>query len=518
MQRYYYSDTVANFLAQSQEYILGILAKNNLFDLNSLQRNTWISEIELLKRELEGLNDGTIVFEYTIPRIGKRIDNVLIHHDQIFLLEFKVGESEYTKHATEQIIDYALDLKNFHKESHSKTLIPILVSTCAPNIPMPTGELKSQIHNVIYCNSTINNLRAAIDKMTSATDSSKISVANWLNSIYMPTPTIIEAAQALYRGHNVEDISRNDASAINLNQTTTAINKIIEDSKKYHKKAICFITGVPGAGKTLAGLNIANARHNFQEEEHAVFLSGNGPLVEVLQEALARDQTKRERIKKSESLMKAKAFIQNIHHFRDDAIAVTTPPIEKVAIFDEAQRAWNAKSLCNFMTRKKGVTDFNMSEPEFLINIMNRHQDWAVIICLVGGGQEINTGEAGISEWFNSLKQNYPDWYVYISDRITDSEYSNGNPISDLLQGINYQIITELHLGVSLRSFRSENVSKFIKVLLDGNYEEARKLYLSFAYDYPISITRDLNEAKDWIRAHAKGVLVQRKMNFLKNS
>lgn len=205
--------------------------------------------------------------------------------------------------------------------------------------------------------------------------------------------------QALYQGHDVKEISRSDSGAINLVKTAQAINDIIEKSKKDKVKSICFVTGVPGAGKTLAGLNLANERHKFgDDEEHAVFLSGNGPLVDVLQEALARNnlENSTEKITKSEALQKAKSFIQNIHHFRDDAISVCTPPIEKVVVFDEAQRAWNNEQTTSFMKKKKGIADFDMSEPEFLISVMDRHSDWAVIICLIGGGQEINTGEG----WF----------------------------------------------------------------------------------------------------------------------
>ena len=329
---------------------------------------------------------------------------------------------------------------------------------------------------------------------------------NWINSLYMPTPTIIEAAQALYMGHNVDDISRNDASAKNLNQTTKAINEIIDYSKANNKKSICFITGVPGAGKTLAGLNIAIERQKVDENEHAVFLSGNGPLVDVLQEALARDDVERNGTKKTEAMRKAKEFIQIIHHFRDDAISVDTPPIERVAIFDEAQRAWDEPNLTDFMKRKKGVLDFNMSEPEFLISILNRHEGWSTIVCLIGGGQEINKGEsAGISGWFESLRNNYPDWNVYISDKITDEEYSKGNSFEELAEGINYKIIENLHLSVSLRSFRSENVAAFVKAVLDVDKAVAKELYKQFNKDYPICITRDLKTAKKWVREKSKG-------------
>lgn len=322
----------------------------------------------------------------------------------------------------------------------------------------------------------------------------------------MPTPTIIEAAQALYSGHNVEDISRNDASAINLNQTTKAINEIIDYSKLNNRKSICFITGVPGAGKTLAGLNIAVERQKTDNNEHAVFLSGNGPLVDVLQEALARDDVKRNNVKKTDALRKSREFIQIIHHFRDDAIAVDSAPFEKVTIFDEAQRAWDEVNLADFMKRKKGKFGFNMSEPEFLISIMDRHKDWATIVCLIGGGQEINKGEsAGISGWFEALKNKFPGWDIYISDKITENEYSKGRSFDELLSGLNYKIVSDLHLSVSLRSFRSEKVASFVKALLDADKITAKTLYEEFREKYPICITRDIDGAKEWIKGKALG-------------
>lgn len=503
MKRAYYSDLVSNFLNQDENYILGEITKNNQFSLNDLQRNTWIKEIQLLKHELQCFEDGYLLFEYTIPRIGNRIDNVLIYKGLIFLLEFKVNDYNYPRHAIDQVLDYALDLKYFHKESHDKLIIPILISTKAKNINNILNQSSDNIFDVLLCNE--NNLELNIKCVCQKYYAKSFNPKEWTNSIYMPTPTIIEAAQALYRGHNVEEISRSDAGAINLRSTTKAINKIIDDSKQNNKKSICFITGVPGSGKTLAGLNIANVRHKFDDNEHAVFLSGNQPLVDVLQEALARDESNNSKIKKSEALKKARAFIQIIHHFRDDAISINTAPIEKVAIFDEAQRAWTEKSLINFMTRKKGVPNFNMSEPEFLISIMNRHKDWAVIVCLIGGGQEINTGEAGLHEWFNALKYKFPKWNVYISDNLYDSEYVGNGTLQNMVNGLNYYITPELHLAVSLRSFRSEKVSEFVKMLLDVNIDKAYTLYSNLKNDYQIVLTRDLNKAKKWVKSHARG-------------
>ena len=503
MQRAYYSDTLTNFLKKSKLEIFGELCSNDQFSAEDLQKNTWKTEIDILKEQLITFKDGHIILEYTIPRIGNRIDGIFIYKGIVFLLEFKVGSNTYSNHDTEQVIDYALDLNSFHKESHNKLLVPILICTEASNKDFSISLMKDNILNPLYCNK--NNIANCINNVIENFTQNEFSPYDWINSIYMPTPTIIEAAQVLYHGHNVEEISRNDASAINLTRTTKAISDIIDFTKQNNKKSICFITGVPGAGKTLAGLNIAIDRQQVAEDEHAIFLSGNGPLVEVLQESLARDDSTRNNTKKAEAMRKAKEFIQIIHHFRDDAISTTLAPIEKVAIFDEAQRAWDKTNLTNFMKRKKGVFDFDMSEPEFLINIMNRHSDWSVIICLIGGGQEINTGEAGLIEWFDSLRDKFSNWDVYVSDKISDHEYTRGKSVNSPIQGLNCKIVKDLHLSVSLRSFRSENVAGFVKDVLDVNVENAKQLLTQFKNDYPIYITRNLNKAKTWIINQAKG-------------
>lgn len=504
VKRSYYSNDIQSFLNQDNYSIFGEITTNDQFSAEDLQKNTWNREIEILKRELSQFLDGYIIFEYTIPRIGNRIDNIVIYKGIIFLLEFKVGEKKYPSYAIEQVTDYAFDLSCFHKESHNRLLVPILISTKAHSVKQEIRISKDNVLETICCNEY--EIAKYITEVSLKFIQDEIIPDDWINSLYMPTPTIIEAAQALYLGHNVEDISRNDASAKNLNQTTKAINKIIDYSKANNRKSICLITGVPGAGKTLAGLNIAVERQKIAEDEHAVFLSGNGPLVDVLQEALARDDAKRNHISRKEASRKVKEFIQIIHHFRDDAISVDTPPVEKVAIFDEAQRAWDEQNLTDFMKKKKHIENFNMSEPEFLISILNRHNDWATIICLIGGGQEINKGEsAGIYGWFDSLRNNYPNWDIYVSDKITDDEYSKGHNFAEMTKNMNVNIIEDLHLAVSLRSFRSENVSNFVKALLDVDIDTAKRLYEQFKNDYPVFVTRNLHKAKLWVRSQAKG-------------
>lgn len=504
MQRAYYFDKIENFCIVSPDDILGKITRNNEFALELKQRNTWMYEIALLQNCLKNYSNGGIAFEYIIPRIGNRIDTVFIYNGIIYLIEFKVGETTYPNHAVEQVIDYSLDLKYFHKESHNKKIVPILVCSKAPDHVNEIVNDEDNLYGIIKTNE--KTLKTELERLTKYISDSIFSINDWMASIYMPTPTIIEAAQALYSGHDVKEISRSDSEAYNLSLTSDEINRIIDRSKENGEKSICFITGVPGAGKTLAGLNIANSRHNFDENEHAVFLSGNGPLVSVLREALARDENERsnKKVRKNIASKKAAAFIQNIHHFRDDAIKSTNAPIEKVTVFDEAQRAWTKEQTAKFM-KDRGHHDWNMSEPEFLISVMDRHKDYAVIICLIGGGQEINTGEAGLPEWFSALKNHFSNWKIFVSNQITDDEYTRGNSLAKMLDGLDWQIKDKLHLSVSLRSFRTESVAGFVKSLLDINVETAKMLYMDLKLNYQIKMTRNLEAALRWVRSKARG-------------
>lgn len=507
MTRSYYSNSISNFLQEDETKILGQLSLHHNHALEDLQKNAWIKQIEILKTTLKDFEKGQIYFEFSIPRMGKRVDNVLIINDFIFVLEFKVGDTHYQKNSIDQVVDYCLDLQNFHEGSHHEILIPILISTKAEDIK---NEFKVSNNLFEPLKANQYNLSEIICQSLALSNDLQINVSDWENSIYKPTPTIIEAAQALYKGHNVKEISRHDAGAINLSKTTDCINKVIETAKRENKKSICFLTGVPGAGKTLAGLNIANERMKADEDEHAVFLSGNGPLVDVLREALTRDEvaTSKENgepITKKVAAIKANAFIQNIHHFRDDNLISPKAPVEKVVVFDEAQRAWAKEQVSSFMKRKKGVEDFNMSEPEFLISVMDRHKDWCTIICLIGGGQEINTGEAGVSEWLSSLKNNYPDWDIHYSNLIsTDDNYLSDNELRIWIKEVATEK-NELHLSVSVRSFRSEKISELMHEILEANSYRAKILIEEVKNDFPIYITRDLKTAKNWLREKAKG-------------
>ncbi len=506
--RAWYDAPISEFLASADSVILGSLTSNADWAVVPEQRTTWLAQIRILRESLAAL-PGHLFLEFAIPRMGRRVDAIVIVGGVLFCVEFKIIESKTGRAALDQVWDYALDLKNFHEPSHSCPIVPLLVAPSED--PLTPLNLVRDADDVIRPLSVPpSQLRDAITLTIELVSAGAIDPSIWMAGSYRPTPTIIEAARALYSSHTVAAIARFDAGAKNLARTSKRVDEIINEAVAGQKKAICFVTGVPGAGKTLVGLNVAT-QHRRDEDavSHAVFLSGNGPLVKVLREALARDEVARGRalgrsIRKSGVVEEIKAFIQNVHHFRDDGLIEVGPPSEHVVIFDEAQRAWNLRQTCNFMRQKKKRPNFNQSEPDFLISFMDRHRDWAVIICLVGGGQEINTGEAGIQEWVDAIGEKYAHWNVHISPELAGSEYG----ALDSLRKLDSQRIewdSDLHLSVSMRSFRAENVSTFVKALIDIDRDSARHALHQLRGRFPIAITRDLGAAKNWIRQHARG-------------
>ena len=506
--RAWYSATIAEFLVEESVTILGKLSKNNEFALLQSQREAWLAQIRFLQENLVNLK-GALFLEFNIPRMGRRIDVVLLIGAVVFVVEFKVGENAFDRAALEQVWDYALDLKNFHKASHDPSIVPILIATGATeSVPVSLRADADQVYHPIPVHASA--FRDTLDLALQTVTGDVIDEQVWSRASYHPTPTIVEAARALYAHHSVESIARFDAGTQNLRLTSRRVEELVDEAKKNGHKIICFVTGVPGAGKTLVGLNIATRHRRVEEPTHAVFLSGNGPLVAVLREALVRDEVARckingEKVRKGKVAESVKAFIQNVHHFRDDALIDSGPPVEHVVIFDEAQRAWNLKQTASFMHRKKNRPNFGLSEPEFLISCMERHKDWAVIICLVGGGQEINTGEAGIDAWLDAVNSKFSGWHMYISSKLTDSEYAAGKTL-DVLQGRQLTHFDDgLHLAASMRSFRTEKVSAFVKALLDCEKGRALNVFAELRNRYPIVVTRDLGTAKNWILSKARG-------------
>jgi hypothetical protein len=506
--RAWYGASIAQFLQTSPDAVIGQLAKHCEFALLPTQRDAWLAQIDLLQDCLLCLT-GSLFLEFNIPRMGRRIDAVLLVGPVIFVVEFKVGEAQFDRAAVDQVWDYALDLKNFHEGSHAAPIVPILIATGATeSTPWKLHADDDGVYRPILVHP--QGFRQAVDVGLGSITGEILDAQKWADAPYRPTPTIVEAARALYAQHSVEAIARFDAGAQNLRVTSGRIEELVDEAREKKRKFICFVTGVPGAGKTLVGLNVATRRRDLDEPTHAVFLSGNAPLVAVLREALTRDELARQRsngikARKGKVGESVKAFIQNIHHFRDDALIDPGPPPERVTIFDEAQRAWNLRQTANFMRRKKNRPGFSHSEPEFLISCMDRHTDWAVIICLVGGGQEINIGEAGIDAWLDAVKASFPDWHMHISSRLVDSEYAAGKALEAVRRRQNTHFDDCLHLAVSMRSFRAENVSAFVKALLDCEKQAARESFTRLSDRYPIAVTRNLSLAKEWIRARARG-------------
>lgn len=539
-----YNASFKKFLSSDKMEVLGILHDNFHGEALTTTNEAWKGEIELLQNALLPWADeeGEIVFEYDIPRLSKRIDVVLLLRGIIFCLEFKVGQKDALQSDVEQVMDYALDLKNFHRFSHDRVIVPILIPT---NYKRSSSDFRPSVYDDAVYNPLVTGADQLQTLLVNVLNHAKVTEAdtfnNWIISPYTPTPTIIEAARTLYESHSVEDITRHEADKVSTDATIDYLLKTIDQSKRNGQKSICFVTGVPGAGKTLVGLDVAIKQtykeENSSKEDGAVYLSGNGPLVAVLTEALARDNYKKntEKGKRlSDSRREVSEFIQIIHRYRDNMLAKIKNPVENgiveidpekaiklesagygevehVAIFDEAQRSWTHKRIADYLKRggtygnKLKVPNFPFSEAEFLIWSLDQREDWAVIICLVGGGQEINTGEAGITAWIEALNNRFQHWQVFISNKLTEPEYAEGK-VNDLLQENKKVTFSDsLHLAVSLRSFRAERLSAFVHSMLSFN-EDAKDLYNEVAAKgYPIVLTRDMDKARKWLRGKARG-------------
>jgi len=540
-----YDSSIEAFLEKDRENIFGILCDRYHGDALTSTREAWINEIDILRNVLSELQTtrGHIIFEYDIPRLGKRIDVVLLLRGIIFCLEFKVGESSILETDVDQVLDYALDLKNFHKYSESRLIVPMLIATKfkhSSSVIQPSVYNDRVVNPLVSGETGISNI---IDKIIALYPDEEEIDSSWIISPYSPTPTIIEAASTLYESHSVEDITRHEADKVSTDATISYILDVIRNSKDKREKSICFVTGVPGAGKTLVGLDVA-VKQTYQdsndplEDEGAVYLSGNGPLVAVLNEALAKDnyakcKARGESKKLSDSKREVGKFIQIIHRYRDNMLSKIKNPVENgmleidpekavkmknsgygevehVAIFDEAQRSWTHKRLSDYLKRggtygnKLKVPNFPLSEAAFLIWSLDQREDWATIVCLVGGGQEINTGEAGISEWIRALNEKFTNWKIYISPKLTEPEYAEGMVNELLADNSNVTYSDKLHLGVSLRSFRAEKLSAFVHALLDVD-DKAADIYSEIKDKYPIILTRDMEKAKRWLHDKVRG-------------
>ena len=500
----YYWNDISKFVEDNADGILHKLLQhsfNQFSDANTEQNEAWSSQIRELQTRLKDHGiDGDIIFEYDIIRLGKRIDVILLVRHMVFSLEFKNGKKFFTAKDAQQAEDYAIDIKNFHKESENLYVCPILVATDAEEITDQSKECYSD-KQIYLQKENINTLITKVNEIVDeyGTDE-KIDFDKWFNSPYYPTPTIISAAVEAYKTHSLTEIAHSEAGQDDIDACENEITNLIKKAKNENKKYICFVTGVPGAGKTLVGLDVVAKSLDKDESELSVYLSGNGPLVDVLREAL-KISSKSENLTSKQTEASINALIQSSFGFKRDNASTDKPTAENILIFDEAQRVWNKDK----MSRKHKDEEMNVSEPHLLVDIMNRHEKWAVIVCLVGLGQDIYDGEVGINEWFRTCIEDFPDWEMFYSSKIFTQIEDKNIDKEAIINCSRCHQKKHLHLDTSIRSFRSNNQSKFIDNLLNNEPEKAKILYDEIFEKYPIYITRDIKLAKKWARSQVRG-------------
>jgi len=500
--------TLAEFEAQTIDSLIGGFSSTSRFgSIEQRQIIAWQESLEWLKaaavqlsRETPESADWGLALEYEIPRRGSRIDAVVVAAGAVIPIEFKSRSAD--SGAQRQAEDYGLELADFHRGSRGLTVAPIL---CAGEASLSVSQLHnvptSKVVNLSTCPpNQLADVIASLAKHYKSTNSFATTPDEWVKSKYEPTPTIVEAATALYAGHSVEDLTQSDSSAEQLLATQSAIQNEITHSRSNSQKTICFITGVPGAGKTLAGLNVVNTIADTE----ATFLSGNGPLVRILQEALAEDHSQRNDTTKSEARRQSSTFVTNVHRWLDEYVdnAPNRVPLESVVVFDEAQRAW---------TREHSKRKFgrDASEPEMMLSVMDRHPDWSLIVALVGGGQEINTGEAGLGEWGRALESRFQHWRIAVSPELLEGGVITAG--STLFESVpeyaqaQLSINKSLHLSVSSRSFRTTKLNSWVEAVLEADATLAREI-ASDMDNFPLAVTRNLTQCRTWLRNHTRGL------------
>lgn len=491
--------------------------RSGFAQLDGEQTDAWGEEVEVLQRELRKLcssfSDARhwgLLLEFPIPRRQRRIDAVILAGKLIFVLEFKSGSSGALWSSGQQVEDYALDLSYFHAPSHGNIIIPAVI---APDLPYRTSNnVGGNVRSVatVPTDRLCSFLRSTSEE-EQGTQNLQINLLDWDEGDYEPVPTVIEAAMALYAGMSVREIARSHAGEENLTAVADFLLNAISSAQANSEKIICFVTGIPGAGKTLAGLNVVHNREIQSNGRPAsVFMSGNGPLVDILREALALDFARRRKAETGKGMLgkarsEVKTFVQNIHHFVDYYLGRTDeqPAYEHAIVFDEAQRAWNAEQ--NRKKYKKKPLSWHVSEPEMILRVMDRHEDWAAVIALVGGGQEIHDGEAGLAEWGKALDK-FPHWRVMASPEALEGGDSVGGAslFGDAAPRNAVTKESSLHLDVCIRAHQATELAAWVNCVLNGEQAHAAKLSSNFQ-QFPILMTRDLASAKQWLLKSVRG-------------
>jgi len=509
----FYHATVAEFLSQTDDTILARLAVGyagrGYTTQYTDQTLTWERDLHSLRTSLlqcvSASNEARawgLILEFSIPKKELRIDIVLLIGETVVILEAKTGEAG--AQAKQQIEEYALLLHYFHKASNDRRIVPVLVTNepATPNLlDLNQQEFFPQLSS--YWITPV--LRSSWDQLASLLlevarhSYGQLLATDWQLSPYFPVPNIIDAAIALRSGLSIREIAHSEASEHEIQDVCAVLQSHVDLARTENHHAICFLTGVPGSGKTLVGLSLAHSAENRASAIH--FMSGNGPLVKVLQH-LFTQESRRAGASTPQARTEAKTLIENVHVFaRYYTEDNPGSPSNHAIIFDEAQRAWNrAQNL------KKFKRDY--SEPEMLLKIMERHTDWAVVIALVGGGQEINDGEAGLEEWGRALvsPERTRRWRIHASPEVLEGGASTaGHRLFDpTAPAAEVHTSTSLHLRTSNRSLRAEQLATWVNLVLDGQANAAAALDVT--QRFPIFLSRDLAETRRKLRDERKGV------------
>jgi schlafen family protein len=526
----YYHALVDEFLKNSRASVLESLTTGSAadgFDISPDQHEAWVQQVDILQVELAKLRkqhpsigQWGILLEYAIGGRASRLDVVLLEEHGVIPIEFKVGTAEFASAAKWQLREYCWNLRDFHPFCRNQRIAPILVATGVVRPPIGVDGFQPEDNQGLVLQlqavgtSTLGQALERAIHWLSGGPSRSFVIGKWKDVLASPAPSIIEAAQDLYRTHTVSEI--NSATADDADKTISTIADLISEAKDKKDRRICFVTGVPGAGKTLVGMRIAYDKQTTDTTgAPACFATGNGPLLKVLKAALTRNRSA-SGAQRREVRHEISAPVQSVHDFGIGHLASEGVPAFRVVVFDEAQRVWTAKHLENSLKGPRRQRDESIrkvvqqihgwSEPDILLEVMER-LDWCVVIALVGGGQEINTGEAGLSEWGKSIAKRHSKWRVWASpEALRGDAGSAGQVLFNGSAPKNVEVSEDklLHLSVTRRSPRAQVLTEWVNCVLDGRASAAAKLFKQLA-EYPILLTRDLEIARNQLREFGAG-------------
>lgn len=511
----YYSNRVGEFLQSEDEAVVGQLSlkqAEHFREIQDRQLDAWRQLVMLLKTSLaraaashSAVMAWGLVIEFPLLRLQKRLDVVLLAGRTVCVLEFKVGGENYPAADMRQVEDYALDLRDFHAPSERLRIWPVLCATDAPSSALTT--IQDGVGAVVTCNTAgLAGVMAALAADQRQRDDDQLDHKEWEAGMYRPVPSIVQAAELLFAKHDVKEIASAASNPENLGATTEALISIIERARRNSEHIVAFVTGVPGSGKTLVGLNaVHDERFSSGGQQPGAYLSGNSPLVRVLREALSEDEARRTGRRKADARRLVAAQVQTLMDFLREYLKAheAAAPVDHVIIFDEAQRAWDAAYGKQKFNRAK-------SEASIFLEIMGRHEDWAVIIALVGGGQEINRGELGLSEWGKAIAEEHlgsiaRKWIAMVSPEvISGGEATAWQRLFDGEVPSWAEIDPHLHLAASVRSYKCEALPRWVNAILAADQAKARGIADATAA-FPVYITRDLDVARAWLRQNTRG-------------